>query len=141
MKKIIISLFISFFIIILENIAYADAIAPPSAMETTVFLTMSLLYMIYPVLFITNISIFLLREISKTELNMKIAILITSIANILFPILMVFESEIYILFDLLILNIIIIFINKKHETIAFTVSIVSMITNFTTFLLLNFLIH
>ena len=141
MKKIIISLFISFFIIILENIAYADAIAPPSAMETTVFLTMSLLYMIYPVLFITNISIFLLREISKTELNMKIAILITSIANILFPILMVFESEIYILFDLLILSIIPIFIYKKHETIAFTVSIVSMITNFTTFLLLNFLIH
>ena len=141
MKKIIISLFISFFIIILENIAYADAIEPPSAMETTVFLTMSLLYMIYPVLFITNISIFLLREISKTELNMKIAILITSIANILFPILMVFESEIYILFDLLILSIIPIFIYKKYETIAFTVSMVSMITNFTTFLLLNFLIH
>ena len=72
---------------------------------------------------------------------MKIAILITSIANILFPILMVFESEIYILFDLLILSIIPIFIYKKYETIAFTVSMVSMITNFTTFLLLNFLIH
>ena len=133
-KKLFYLLNVFLFLILIGKSVYADVVYI-SPGESLLYTNLALLLFIIPILFLIEISMFMLKIASGKEIKLNVMFYIMIIVNIILAILLILKSEIVFFVDLLLFSIIPLFVKEKSKEIATILIIINTIINYITLLL------